>query len=167
MPQRLVLVRHAKAADGPVDAERPLTGRGRRQAAAIGDWLAQAGLAPDRVVVSSARRAAQTWAGAAERLDDDPPPTVDERIYDNTVEALLAVLHETPGDVQTLAVVGHNPSIGELAIVLDDGQGNPEARRAVDEGFATGGVAVFVAAESFATIAPGTATLTDFAVPGT
>jgi phosphohistidine phosphatase len=162
---RLVLVRHAKAAEGPVDAERPLTKRGNRQAAAIGAWLAQAGLVPDRVAVSSARRAAQTWAGAAAALKDSPPPTVDERIYDNTVEALLAVLRETPADVRTVAVVGHNPSIIELTHVLDDGSGDPAARRAAEEGFPTGCVAVFELTTPFDEVEPGTATLTDVAVP--
>src|SRR3954453_9424386 len=60
-PRRLVLVRHAQAAQGEVDADRTLTERGARQAAAIGAWLAQTGLIPDRVVVSPARRAQQTW----------------------------------------------------------------------------------------------------------
>ena len=162
---RLVLVRHAKAADGPVDAERPLTGKGTRHAAAIGAWLAQAGIAPDRVAVSPARRAAQTWEGAAAALDEAPPPTVDERIYDNTVESLLAVLAGTSEEVRTVAVVGHNPSIGELAQVLDDGRGDPTARRAVEEGFPTGCVAVFDLTTPFADVAPGTATLSDVAVP--
>ena len=35
-PRRLLLVRHAKAADGAVDADRPLTTRGEKRAAAIG-----------------------------------------------------------------------------------------------------------------------------------
>ena len=162
---RLVLVRHAKPAGGPIDAERPLTDRGTRRAAANGAWLATTGLLPDRVSVSPARRAAQTWAGAAAALEDSPPPTVDERIYDNTVEALLAVLRETPEDVRTVAVVGHNPSIGELTHVLDDGRGNPVARRAAEEGFPTGCVAVFELATPFADLAPDGATLTDVAVP--
>jgi len=166
MPKhRLVLVRHAKAADGPVDAERPLTGKGKRHAAAIGVWLAEAGLVPDRVAVSSARRAAQTWAGAAERLDDGPPPTVDARIYDNTVEAMLTVVRETPEDVQTLGVVGHNPSIAELAGVLDDGDGDPAARKKLEAGFPTGCVAVFELTTPFDELEPGTATLRAFAVP--
>ena len=63
-PRRLLLVRHAQAAAGPVDAERPLTKRGALHAAAIGSWLAQAGLVPDRVLVSPARRALQTWERA-------------------------------------------------------------------------------------------------------
>jgi phosphohistidine phosphatase len=44
-----------------------------------------------------------------------------------------------------LAVVGHNPSIGELTAVLDDGQGSPAAQRELDVGFHTSGVAVALA----------------------
>jgi phosphohistidine phosphatase len=165
-PRRLLLVRHAKAADGPVDADRPLTTRGERRAAAIGAWLEQAGSVPDLVFVSPARRAAQTWELASAPLTSGPPPVLDARIYHNTVESLLEVVRETPDDVRTVAVVGHNPSIGELAAALDDGQGSAEARNAVDSGFPTGGVAVFVLPTSFAEIEPGAATLDDFTVPG-
>ena len=164
-PRRLLLVRHAKAADGPVDAERPLTDRGTRQATAIGARLEQAGLAPDRVLVSPARRAAQTWGLASAQLGAAPPPITDERIYDNTVEALLAAIRETADDVRTVAVVGHNPSIGELTHVLDDGEGSPSARRDANAGFPTGAVAVFDLTTPFGEIEPGTATLSDFVVP--
>ncbi|MCW2576341.1 MAG: phosphohistidine phosphatase, SixA [Modestobacter sp.] len=160
-----MLVRHAKAADGPVDADRPLTEQGARHAAAIGTWLEQAGFVPDRLLVSPARRAVQTWE-AAGRLLQGPRPIVDPRIYDNTVEALLAAIGETPEDVRTLAVVGHNPSIGELTAVLDNGQGNPAARRDVEAGFPTGGVAVFTLPTPFAAIAPGVARLDDVTVRG-
>jgi phosphohistidine phosphatase len=164
--RRLLLVRHAKAADAPVDADRPLTAGGARHAAAIGAWLAQGGLVPDRVLVSPARRTVQTWELAGAALAPGPEATVDPRIYDNTVEMLLAAISEIPEDVRTVAVVGHNPSVGELAGALDDGLGNPEARRDLDAGFRTGGVAVFSLATPFSSIAPGEATLSDFAVPG-
>ena len=165
-PRRLLLVRHAKASDGPIDADRPLTERGERHGTAIGSWLEHAGLVPDRVIVSPARRAAQTWERAGAALGPDLPPIVDSRIYDNTVAALLEAIREIPEDVRTLAVVGHNPSIGELAAVLDDGQGSPAARRDVDAGFPTGGVAVFIIATPFAAVEQGAATLSDFTVPG-
>jgi phosphohistidine phosphatase len=158
-PRRLLLVRHAQAARGPADAERPLTERGERSAAAIGAWLARAGLTPDRVLVSPARRAVQTWERAGGELQTAVEPIADERIYDNTIEALLAVVQETPEDVRTLAVVGHNPSVGELAGVLDDGRSD------VGAGFPAGGIAVFTLPAPFAAIAPGAATLSDFAVP--
>jgi phosphohistidine phosphatase len=165
-PRRLLLVRHAKAADGPVDVDRPLSERGARHAAAIGTWLIQAGLVPDHVLVSPARRAVRTWEGAGAVLGTGLRPVVDARIYDNTVEALLAAIRDTPEEVGTLAVVGHNPSVGELAGVLDDGQGSPAARRDVEAGFRTGGVAVFLLGTPFAGIAPDAATLSDFTVPG-
>jgi phosphohistidine phosphatase len=165
LPRRLLLVRHAKAADGPIDADRPLTERGERQAASLRSWLEQAGLAPDGVLVSPARRAVQTWELAGAPLVPALRPTVDARIYDNTVEALLAAIRDAPDDVRTLAVVGHNPSIGELASVLDDGRGSPAARRDVDGGFPTAGTAVFDLATPFDAIAPGAATLSAFTVP--
>jgi phosphohistidine phosphatase len=165
-PRRLLLVRHAQAGDAPVDADRPLTALGERRAAAIGSWLARTGVVPDLVIVSPARRAAQTWELVSASLAPGPPPVVDPRIYENTVEDLLAAMGEAPGDVRTVAVVGHNPSVGELARTLDDAQGPPDAVSRLRSGFPTGGVAVFTVATPFPAIAPGAGTLDDFCVPG-
>jgi phosphohistidine phosphatase len=162
--RRLVLIRHAKAADGTVDAERPLTGRGRRDAAAIGAWLDKATVTPDRAVVSSARRAVETWKRAAEALAT-AAQVVDERLYDNTVDALLAVIRDTPPDVQTLAVIGHNPSIERLANDLDDELGDSASRAELAGGYPTSGVAVFTLNTPFAELEPKSATLTHFATP--
>jgi phosphohistidine phosphatase len=152
----LVLVRHAQAGNAPLDADRPLTGHGTEQARAIGTWLAEHALVPDRVVVSPARRAVQTWAAAAERLAA-AEPTVDPRIYENTFDAVLEAIHETPDDVGCLAVVGHNPSIGGLARELAHGS--------LDDGFPAAGVAVFELTGTFAAVARGTATLSRFRAP--
>lgn len=172
MPHRLVLIRHAQAADAAVpaagaatDADRTLTPEGEEQAAAIGRWIRKADLAPDRVVLSPARRAMQTWQRAAAQLASPPAPIVDQRIYDNAVEYLLAVIDETPADVGTLAVVGHNPSIGTLASILDDGAGSPAARRTLQAGFPTGCVAVFELGTPFDGVVPESATLTACTVP--
>ena len=164
-PRRLLLIRHARAAGGPVDRERPLTADGVQQAAALGAWLEHAGLVPDRVLVSPARRAVQTWEQAGAALSSGVQPIGDARIGDNTVEALLAAIRETPEDVLSVAVVGHNPSIGELAGVLDDGRSDPVARRALESGFPAAGVAVFELAVSFDAVGPGAATLRDFRIP--
>ena len=157
----LVLVRHAEAADAAVDAERPLTAHGARRATAIGSWLAAHGVTPERALVSPARRTVQTWARAG-----GVSPVLEPRIYAATVPALLAVVQETPEEVDRLAVVGHDPSISGLTALLDDGQGDDAARRGCRFGFPTGGVAVFEAATPFADVAPGTARLLAFAVPG-
>jgi phosphohistidine phosphatase len=162
---RLLLVRHAKAGEAPTDIDRPLTHRGDRQATGIGSWLAETGLVPDRVLVSPARRAAQTWEQAAARLGAAPEPVVEPRIYENTVESVLEALRETDDDVQTLAVVGHNPAIGQLAYDLDDGEGDPTARRDLENGFPTASVAVFTLSTPFSAVEPDTATLTEFRTP--
>lgn len=166
-PRRVVLVRHAQAADAAVDADRPLTELGVQRAAAIGRWLDRAGLVPDRVLLSPARRARQTWAQAGAQLPREPEAVVDERIYDNTVGALLTVLQEAPDDGRVLALVGHNPSLAELVAALDDGRGEPAVRERLDAGFPPGTVAVLVlSGGASAGVTPGSATLEHLTVPG-
>jgi phosphohistidine phosphatase len=139
----LILIRHAKAAEAAADIDRPLTRRGIRDAGAIGEWLATSEIVPDRVVVSPARRARQTWEGAAAQLSVCPAPELDRRIYDNEVESLLQIVRETPEEATTVVLVGHNPSFGEFAYQLDDGTGDPQARQELVSGFPTSAVAAF------------------------
>ena len=161
--RRLVLIRHAKAAEGEIDRERPLAKRGMHEAPEIGRWLAERHLVPDRVVVSPALRARRTWERAATGLAGAPEPVEDERVYDNSVAALLAVVRDTPDGVGTLAVVGHNPGIQEFAISFDDGTGDEAAREDVTGKYPTGGVAVFAVDDPWSRASAGT--LTAFAAP--
>jgi phosphohistidine phosphatase len=154
--RRLVLVRHAKAAADGADRERPLAGRGKAEAPAIGRWLTERQVVPDRVVLSPARRARQTWELAAAGLASASEPVVDERVYRNTVEDLLDVVHETPAKVATLAIVGHNPGIQDLAIALDDGRGDSAGRTEMALKYRTSGVAVFVVEDPWAEVRTGT-----------
>lgn len=162
--KRLVLIRHAKAADGAPDVTRVLAPKGERDAPAIGAWLAQQGLHVDVAAVSPSARTRQTWTLAAAAM---PGPSAtsefDERIYDNSVRDLLAVVHDVPDTAQTVALVGHNPSMHELAVVLDDETGDQEARAALAEGFPTSAVAVY-AVSDWPNVAPGTGRLMAFAV---
>ena len=157
---RLVLVRHAEAGPAAVDADRRLTGRGEREAAAVGRWLGDAGTVPDRVVVSPARRARQTWESAAGALGSAPPPVLDERVHDNTPETVLHVVRATDEDVGTLLVVGHNPSLGLLAGALD-----PHRADLLRTGFPPGTAAVFDLAVPFAAVQPGVALLAGLRLP--
>lgn len=161
--RQLVLVRHAKAGEGAVDRDRPLADRGVAEAPAIGQWLAQRRIAADRVVVSPARRARQTWDLAAVELGRAAAPVLDERIYRNTVEDLLEIVRETAAEVTTLVIVGHNPGIQDLAIALDDGRGDDAGRRELTTKYRTGGVAVFDISGPWSEVR--SATLTDFAAP--
>jgi phosphohistidine phosphatase len=166
MKRRLVLIRHSKAVQGgDLDHERPLAERGFDDAGAVGRWLDSANLVPDRVVVSTALRARQTWESAAEAMGPTPEVVADHRVYVNTVGGLLAIIHETPAEVGTLVLVGHNPSFAELALELDDGKGDGASRTALERSYPTSGVAVFDVGKKWANLELGAATVTSFAAP--
>jgi phosphohistidine phosphatase len=115
----LLLLRHAKSAwpDVP-DHERPLARRGQQDAPLMGRWLRAAGYIPDRVVCSTARRAAQTWQLAQPALGSAPPAVFDDRLYDAETAQLLDVIRRAPAPVRTLLVVGHDPALPGLARTL-------------------------------------------------
>ena len=165
--RRLVLIRHAKAAQGAVDVERPLDPRGERDAPAIGRWLAEHDLVPDHVVVSPARRTVQTWrlASASVAGSVSLEPVIDVHLYRNTVEDLLEAVRPAPADTRTLALVGHNPSLEELAMTLDDGRGDARARRELATKFPTSAIAVFELQTDWAGVDSATGTLRRFAAP--
>jgi phosphohistidine phosphatase len=164
--RRLVLVRHAKAAqDGLTDAQRPLAPRGDRDAPEVGRWLAARDLVPDRVVVSPSLRTRQTWDHAAGAFTQPPEAVADPRLYDNTVDALLRALRDTPDDARTVLLVGHNPSVQALAVTLDDGHGDAAARQELEGKYPTSAIAVFDVPGPWADLDEGAATLVAFAAP--
>src|SRR5215471_5613289 len=115
----LVLFRHAKSAwpDVP-DHERPLAGRGIRAAPVMGRWLRGAGLVPDLVLCSTARRARETWQYAQAGLAATPAVSFEDRIYGEDATELLALIREVPPATGTLLLIGHNPAIEDLALML-------------------------------------------------
>jgi phosphohistidine phosphatase len=161
----LVLIRHAKAMpEAPSDIQRRLSVRGKRDAAAAGQWLADLGIAPDLVVVSPATRAQETWDAVSTTLTAKVRST-DNRIYANTTRDLRELIAETSDDVQTLVLVGHNPSMHGLAITLSDGNGDPEAEIAIRADYPTCGIAVFDSDGDWPDLELGDATIRAFEAP--
>jgi phosphohistidine phosphatase len=157
--KRLIVVRHAKATHKPgfADPDRPLTGRGRRDAKAAGQWLLGQRLIPDLVLCSPSLRTRQTWDRLAAALGagHDVEVQYDSRLYLADEDAVLDVVGETPGDVQTLLIVGHNPAMQQVASSLA-GQG--------DLGFPTTAIAV-VDLGSWARLVPGAGSARAFWTP--
>ncbi|MEZ5100944.1 MAG: histidine phosphatase family protein [Thermoleophilia bacterium] len=117
----LLLLRHAKSSwDDPTfdDHERPLSPRGRRAAAALARHVERAGLAPDLVLCSSARRARQTLGLLLDGLAGEATILVEDGLYAAEAAELLERLREVDDADATVLVIGHNPGIQELAVYL-------------------------------------------------
>lgn len=139
----LVVLRHAKAESfAEEDHARRLTERGRRDAAAAGRWLAEQGLVPTHACVSSATRALETWEEVAEASGAAVSPRVEQALFAATAESAIEVLRGVPEDARVLVYVGHNPTAASVAHLLDDGDPDPDAFRAMSAGFPTSAMAV-------------------------
>ena len=119
------MLRHAEAEqDGPSDAERALAERGHRDARECGAWLAGEGVAPDAALVSAALRARETWQEVCAGGGYDATlAVVDRGLYQAGPDAALDLVRLTDDEVGTLVVVGHNPTMQMLCLLLDDGEG--------------------------------------------
>ncbi|MET8977238.1 histidine phosphatase family protein [Streptomyces sp. NPDC004539] len=165
--RRLVVLRHAKSAwpEGVPDHDRPLGPRGLRDAPAAGRALAGADRLPDLALCSTAERARRTWELASAQWGTPPPVRYDPRLYGADVPEHLEVVRETPPEVGTLLLVGHNPGLEDLVLALAaDGVDDTLDRVAVK--FPTSAIAVLTwHAPTWHTLAPGTALLTEMTVP--
>ena len=166
MPKRLILFRHAKSSweHDVEDHDRPLAGRGIKAAPLMGAWLAASGLVPDLALVSTARRAQQTWA-LAESGFGKPIPRQDTRsVYEASSVAILDEIRHWGKTSRTLIVVGHNPGLEELAqLLMKDVGGEPGAR--LREKLPTGAVAVLSFEGSWADLAKHSCALEHFMTP--
>ncbi|MEV2279289.1 histidine phosphatase family protein [Nocardiopsis sp. NPDC049922] len=119
MSRTLLLMRHAKAEHGQAgaDFDRALNDKGRHQAEKVGRLLAKRGYEPDHVICSAALRTRQTLDGVLGAMEPETAPEIEysEAAYSAGVDALLEMVNYVDPDVRTLLVVGHNPTIAQLA----------------------------------------------------
>lgn len=159
----LLLMRHAKSdyPAGVPDHDRPLAPRGERDADAAATWMAAAFPRLDEVAVSPARRAQQTWARVAARVQASAVRE-DSRIYEDWGSGLRDVVAAFSEEASLALVVGHNPGIEEFALTLSQG-GDPSARARLMTKYPTSGITVLLVPGSWER--PGAVELAAFAVP--
>ena len=160
----LVLLRHAKSAypDGVADHERPLAPRGEREAGLAGDWLRAHLPAIEAVLCSTATRTRETLA----RTGIDAPVRYVERLYDATAGTVIGEINGVSDDVSVLLVVGHEPTMTEVALGLANPQTtNTDAAERISTKFPTSAMAVLRLNGSWTDLELGSAQLADFHVP--
>lgn len=142
--RRLLLFRHSKAErpeQGHDDFTRALMDRGRKDAGRIGAYMASHALKPDRVLVSPATRTQETWKYLSAAFKPAPGATTVERLYEATPHTIFAVIKDAPANAHTLLVVGHNPGLHELALMLI-ASGDIDARERLREKLPTSGLVI-------------------------
>lgn len=115
---QLILWRHAEAEDNaPTDLLRPLTARGKKQAATMASWFrAHAGVGPWRAIASPALRAQETVAAL-----ELPFETVSSIAPDASPQAIIRAAN-WPNVEGGVIVVGHQPTLGMVAAKLINGE---------------------------------------------
>jgi phosphohistidine phosphatase len=116
--KNLVIIRHAKSSwDDPAlaDIDRPLNGRGKRDAPLMGGVLKSRGLRPDRIVSSPAKRARKTAKLLAHEVGYEPEAIdIRDSIYMEGVPALMALIQGLDDAWQRVYLIGHNPDLTDL-----------------------------------------------------
>lgn len=164
--RQLLLLRHAKAVWDQrrfTDRERPLTAGGERAAAALGRTMAELGMRPERVLVSTAERAEKTLAHLGLPLD---PASAGARegLYLAGASEILRELKALSEEVQSVLVVGHNPGLHELAeFLLSPAGGVAEGR--LRRGFPTATLVEFTVPVPWRELGRGGAQLVRFLSP--
>ena len=160
----LVLLRHAKSAypDGVADHDRPLAPRGKREAGLAGDWLRANLPAFDAVLCSTATRTRQTLACTG----IDAPVRYVDRLYDASPGMVIEQINGAADDVSVLLVVGHEPTMSQLALGLANPLTvNADAAERISAKFPTSAMAVLQLNGSWTDLELGSVQLADFYVP--
>ena len=163
----LTLLRHAKSGwDDPVarDFDRPLNAKGKRAAAMVGRHMRSLGLTFDHAIASPAVRVSETLEQIESGYGRTIAPDLDRRVYLASAATLLDVVHGFPAETESALLVGHNPGLEDLVLMLVADGADP-LRDAVEDKYPTASIAELKFEGDWASIATGTARLTRFIRP--
>mgnify|MGYP002630853015 CR=1 FL=1 len=120
--KRLFLIRHAKSSWANPDLDdfsRPLNKRGQGDCPEMAARLKKAGIHPDLIVASPAKRAKKTAIFMAKGTGYDPKDiSYYEELYLGSLSYHLLLVEEMLSEVGVLFLVGHNHIITELGEYL-------------------------------------------------
>lgn len=115
----IYFVRHAKSSwDNPMlrDIERPLGGRGLKDAPFMARMLKDKGVQPDLLLSSPATRAYSTALFFADAFAvEHASVQLEPRIYEAYPEDIMVIISKLPDVLDTVLLFGHNPTFTTLA----------------------------------------------------
>lgn len=107
----------------------------------MGAYMGRAGILPDLVYCSTARRAKETWDLVSDQLGRPVESEARDDLYHASPRSLIQLIRDLPGFIDSILLVGHNPTFEDLALVLSGG-GDEEGLREMAFKYPTGALAV-------------------------
>jgi phosphohistidine phosphatase len=162
--KRLFVLRHAKSSwddPGLDDHDRPLAPRGRRAVAVLAEHLKAHAIEPELVLCSTSRRTRETLAG----INAPGEHSIEPELYGASTHELLARLQQVPAEVESVMVIGHNPTMQTLVLRLASGAASGEKLEQVQAKFPTGALATLTFESAWSELGQGCARLTAFVRP--
>jgi len=162
-----MLLRHAKSSWNQPhlhDHDRPLNRRGRYATLALRDHFTTMQVVPDVVLCSTAARTVETWKGIAPAFENTPQVELRDDLYGASADHMLNALRTLPHSVESVLLIGHNPGIEDLAVVLA-GSGDHELLDRMQTKYPTGALTTLEVSGSWSQLGADTAELVEFVVP--
>ena len=162
-----MLVRHAKSSwdDASLaDHDRPLATRGVNALPRLRAHVAGSEHPIELVFCSTARRTVDTLAGFRDVLPEQAVVETDRGVYGADADELLGRLRGVGDEVGCVMVVGHNPTMQELTLLLA-GSDDPDALAQVAAKLPTGAAVTLSFDGAWRDLAPGAAHLDDLFTP--
>ncbi len=163
----LLLLRHANSGsvqENIPDIDRPLNDRGRTAAHKLAQYMCEEGLTADFALCSPALRARETMDQLSVVFPKKPKIEINSAIYGADVSTLLDCLRSISKDIDRALLIGHNPSISDLASTL---AGDRESKEISSMGnkFPTSALAIFEFNNFWLELDPTCATFVRFVTP--
>jgi len=162
----VILLRHGKSSwSDPTlaDLDRPLAPRGEGASRSIAKYMRRKKIRPALVLCSPSLRTRQTLEAIASSLGKSSSVELEPQLYAASEAKVLELLQALPESVDSVMLIGHNPSLHELALLLVS-RGAELPR--LEQKFPTGALATLVLdSESWAALRPGDGELVDYIVP--
>ena len=161
---RLHLLRHAKSSwDDPRldDHSRPLAPRGVKAGRQLATWIGDHGPHPTLVLCSTATRARETLELVLPALGD-PDVSFEDGLYHASAGALLERVRALEGEPDDVMVVGHNPGLQDVALLLS--VRSPDRERIATK-LPTGALVTLETTTPWALVAPGSARIVELVLP--
>ncbi|HEU5046492.1 MAG TPA: histidine phosphatase family protein [Rickettsiales bacterium] len=164
----LYLLRHAKAEPASSkgeDIDRKLAPRGREACGTIGEYMKRKNYHPGLVLCSAAARTHETFELVMEAAGLSPKHIFEKDLYYCSAEEIITRLHDIEDEVDSVMIVGHNPVMHHLALVMAQPVSS-DLHAELELKYPTGSLTVLRFAEgSWADVRPGSGELADFVTP--